>query len=63
MRQMIWLQAERHALYLDQVVKYSQAIRVLALIDLIERAKLCGLEGNVLLAKNDFKLLCSHSVC
>lgn len=43
--------------YLDQVVEDAQAVRVLALLHLHERAQLGGGEGDVSLPQNDLQLL------
>ncbi len=46
-----------HRAHLDQIVKDAQAVRVLALLHLHERAQLGGSEGDVSLSQNDLQLL------
>ena len=48
--------------HLHQVVEDAQAIRVLALLHLHERAQLGGGEGDVGLAQDDLQLLAAHLV-
>ena len=53
---------EQTCTHLHQVVEDAQAVRVLALLHLHERAQLGGGEGDVRLAQDDLQLLAAHLV-